>query len=71
MAGSTHIPERTCLVCRKKAPKADMNRVVLHQGEAKQDKTQKMPGRGVYVCSQDCYNKVEGNLVRVLQRKKR
>lgn len=71
MAGSTHIPVRTCVACRKKASKSDMIRVVLDDDEAKIDQKQKLSGRGAYVCSEDCYNNVKGSLKPRLTRKRR
>ena len=43
-------PERTCVGCRVKAPKAELLRVVrLAGGEAAVDPSGSAPGRGAYV----------------------
>lgn len=53
-----HVPMRTCVGCRKGAPKRDLIRVVRNpQGEVELDLTGKRPGRGVYICSNvECLN---------------
>lgn len=71
MAGSTHIPVRTCVACRKKVSKLDMLRVVLKDNQSKIDHKQNLSGRGAYVCNEDCYNKVKDNLKPRLERKRR
>jgi len=52
-------PQRTCIVCRKKADKKDFVRVVkIQDGNFVLDKTGKVNGRGAYVCNQaDCIEK--------------
>ena len=52
-------PQRTCIVCRKKADKKDFVRVVkTPDGNFVLDKTGKVNGRGAYVCNQaDCIEK--------------
>ena len=52
------IPERTCIVCRKKGDKPDFIRIVKTQDGIFLDKTGKLAGRGAYICdSIDCINK--------------
>lgn len=50
------IPQRTCIVCRKKGDKKDFVRIVrLPQGDFVLDKTGKVSGRGAYICdSAEC-----------------
>jgi len=44
--------ERTCAVCRKKGEKDSFIRIVKQKdGSVEIDKTYKLNGRGVYICS--------------------
>lgn len=52
-----NIPERTCVICRTKKPKNNLFRFVVNNGEVEFDKTQKIQGRGFYICSSDCWDK--------------
>lgn len=55
MATGTNKQQRTCIVCGKQASKADLLRVVRNpSGEVSFDKSGRMPGRGAYVCSEEC-----------------
>jgi predicted RNA-binding protein YlxR (DUF448 family) len=48
--GTPHVPERTCVACRGKAPKAELLRVVRgSDGVVRVDPTGSAPGRGAYV----------------------
>ena len=72
MAGkTTHTPVRTCLGCRVKKPKAEMQRVVVEDGAVTIDSKQNKPSRGAYVCSEDCYNNTQGHLAKIIERKRR
>ena len=46
-----HVPERTCVVCRRKAAKPELLRL-CHDGAGRVvvDQHQRLPGRGAYVC---------------------
>ncbi len=45
-----HVPERTCVGCRGRAPKADLLRVVrTPEGRVAADPSGKAPGRGAYL----------------------
>ncbi|MGV7003870.1 YlxR family protein [Desulfovibrio sp. QI0442] len=45
-------PERMCVICRRRFPKADLDRHVLaEQGILTLDAEKTRPGRGWYVCS--------------------
>lgn len=48
-----HVPERTCVLCRKKMPKGELIRHVFKDGEIVVDPEQKLGGRGAYLCK-DC-----------------
>lgn len=48
-----HIPQRQCMLCRKKIIKSDLLRFVNDGGNIKIDEKQKENGRGAYICS-DC-----------------
>ena len=44
-------PERLCVGCREKHPKAELRRIVRSPaGEISVDATGKSPGRGAYLC---------------------
>lgn len=54
MALLKHIPERTCVVCREKAPKESLFRLyMLDNGIYDADIEQMIEGRGIYVCKID------------------
>ena len=42
-------PERTCVGCRRKAPKDELLRFVATDGSVRMDRTGIAPGRGAYV----------------------
>jgi predicted RNA-binding protein YlxR (DUF448 family) len=47
-----HVPERTCVVCRRKRPKWDLARIVrTPHGAVEIDSRGKKAGRGAYLCS--------------------
>ena len=52
-------PERTCMVCRTKTDRNNLIRVVRGvDGSISIDKTQKVSGRGMYICNtQECISK--------------
>ncbi|MBQ6972816.1 MAG: DUF448 domain-containing protein [Synergistaceae bacterium] len=46
-----HVPQRSCTVCRVKADKPDLIRIVRSpEGLAVIDTAKKLPGRGAYIC---------------------
>lgn len=47
-----HIPVRTCVVCREKAGKRTLTRLVSTPDGVVVDPTGKMNGRGAYLCDQ-------------------
>ena len=50
MATTPHVPERTCVGCRRKAPRAQLLRLVLTgSGDLSVDAGAVMPGRGAWV----------------------
>ncbi len=55
------IPLRMCIGCREMKPKAELYRVVkTPSGEIVIDKTNKLSGRGAYICKcSDCLKKAE------------
>lgn len=55
------IPLRMCIGCRQMKPKAELDRIVkTPTGEIVIDKTNKLSGRGAYICkSGDCLKKAE------------
>ena len=54
-----HIPQRTCVVCRRTLSKRTLNRIVRSpDGNVMYDPTGKAPGRGAYLCDDpDCWEK--------------
>lgn len=51
-------PERTCAVCRKKAPKSEFIKIVRTANGIMLDSSQKVNGRSVYICkNNDCIAK--------------
>jgi len=57
-AHTRHVPERTCVVCRTKAGKRELVRLVCSGGAIEADPRGKKPGRGVYLClSGECWEK--------------
>lgn len=54
-----HVPERTCICCRKKFPKNELLRIVRNGSDFSVDETSKSDGRGAYFCgSEECKNKL-------------
>ena len=55
------IPLRMCIGCREMKPKSELYRVVkTPTGEIVIDKTNKLSGRGAYICKDaDCLKKAE------------
>jgi predicted RNA-binding protein YlxR (DUF448 family) len=46
-----HIPQRTCVVCRRTFPKRELNRIIRSpEGEIRYDASGKAAGRGAYLC---------------------
>ncbi len=46
-----HIPQRTCVACRKVKPKRELTRLVrIPDGSVEFDTSGKMAGRGAYLC---------------------
>lgn len=53
-----HIPVRTCVVCREKAGKRTLFRIVRTEHGIQIDPTGKMNGRGAYLCDRvDCWER--------------
>ena len=55
------IPMRTCIACREEKPKKEMLRVVRSsEGAISLDFSDKLPGRGAYICnSAECVKKLK------------
>ena len=55
-----HVPQRSCIICRRKTNKFSLFRLVLDEkGRVIFDKKQALPGRGAYVCpEQECVAKL-------------
>jgi len=57
LAGSKHIPQRTCVACRQVKAKRELMRLVRDiDGRVEVDTSGKKVGRGAYLCrSQECW----------------
>ena len=44
-----HVPERTCVGCRARAPRGSLLRIVRRGGSAGVDRSGSAPGRGAWV----------------------
>jgi len=53
-----HIPERTCVACRRKFPKSELIRFTKEENEVVIDHRGSAPGRGAYLCK-DCFPQLE------------
>jgi hypothetical protein len=72
MGQAAHTPIRSCKACRISKPKNELQRWVLNEsGDLILDKKSKLSGRGAYVCSKDCYNKIHKQLPRMLSKETR
>ena len=61
MPRKRHIPERTCVACGDKKPKAELLRITRSpEGTVSVDLVGKAPGRGAYVCGPDCLETAVG-----------
>lgn len=50
-----HIPKRMCIACRQMKQKSELIRIVKSGGNAVLDVSQKLSGRGAYICkSTEC-----------------
>lgn len=55
-----YIPERTCVICKKKDAKPNLLRFVIKNDIIVFDYKQKMQGRGYYCCvTSNCIDKLE------------
>jgi len=66
-----HIPQRTCVACRRTSAKRELVRIVrTPEGVAEVDPTGKRSGRGAYLCpTPDCWHLAiqKGRLDRALK----
>jgi uncharacterized protein len=55
-----HIPERSCVICRKKTCKEELLRFVILESEIVFDIKRKVSSRGYYVCNENsCIEKLD------------
>ena len=56
MTTTRTVRQRSCIACGKLAGKAELMRIVRDpSGAVSFDKTGRAPGRGAYVCSEECF----------------
>ncbi|MBC8313814.1 MAG: DUF448 domain-containing protein [Candidatus Cloacimonetes bacterium] len=54
-----HIPKRSCVICRKKDEKSNLQRFIIKNGNIIFDENWKMFGRGFYHCkNSQCVEKL-------------
>jgi len=57
-----HVPERSCVGCRRRAPQATLVRFVQRPDGWRPDvSVPRAPGRGAYVCSPECAARARKN----------
>ena len=57
MSISKHVPQRSCVACRRVAPKQELVRIVASSEGVVVDETGKKKGRGAYICpSLECWD---------------
>ena len=59
--GPRSIPERTCVGCRKRFPQPALRRFTRHDGRWLADGSKRREGRGAYLCSRECAERVAKN----------
>lgn len=65
-----HVPQRTCIVCRRTQGKRGLHRIVRSPEGVRYDPTGKLAGRGAYLCDDAaCWHKAlsTGTLARALK----
>lgn len=56
MVGMTNKQQRSCIACAKQGGKSNLLRIVRSSsGVVSYDATGRAPGRGAYVCSEECF----------------
>lgn len=58
MPNKGHVPERSCIVCKKKMPKKELLRFCIKDDKIILDKLQREGGRGAYFCL-ECLPKIK------------
>ncbi len=70
VTAQSHTPIRSCKGCRKKQAKGQLQRWILQDGQPVYDEKQNISSRGVYVCSESCYNSIKGHLPQIINRRR-
>ena len=77
-ANVKHTPERTCVVCRQRFPKEELERYVcpeilqeLVENGPVPDPKKQLPGRGFYVCVQDRCREIFPKMIVGLMKKRK
>ncbi len=66
-----HIPQRTCIICRKKSEKQKLMKFVLLDTEIVFDLNSDMKGRGYYVCNENsCLQKLDKRVMKLITSRK-
>lgn len=60
VSNAGHIPERTCVICKKKDAKSNLVRFLIKNGIIVFDYKYRMQGRGYYCCqTSNCISKLD------------
>ncbi len=63
-----HIPQRTCVVCRRKTDKKELMKFILLDSEIVFDLNHDVEKRGYYVCDDnECLQKLEKKVKKILR----
>lgn len=68
--GRKHVPQRTCIICRRTRGKRELHRIARTPTGVLYDPTGKLPGRGAYLCDDpNCWHTAidRGALARALK----
>jgi len=66
-----HIPQRSCVICRKKAEKKELMRFIVLDSEIVFDRNSVLGKRGYYVCNlNNCLQKLDKWVSRMLRKKR-
>lgn len=66
---ASHVPQRTCVGCRRTRPRPELLRLAATRDTVRFDARQRLPGRGAYVCpDSDCVDAAAARDARAVHR---